>query len=83
MKVYWIRIAPLKPQLTNYKAFLTRKVEKLAEEKRKEFNFLFRMKTTNLYIFISKLNYIKMLRHETITRNINKTMCSIFKNLSN
>lgn len=41
------------------------------------------MKTTNSYIFTSELNHKKMLRRETITRDVNRIMRSVSKNLPN
>jgi integrase len=83
LEAYWIRIDRSKRGPTNHKAFLTREGRKLVEERRKDFNFLFLMKTMNSYIFTSELNHTQMLSRETITRDVNKVMRSVSKSLPN
>lgn len=77
---HWIGIDRSKRGPANHKAFLTREGKKGVEERRKDFNFLFLMKTTDSYIFTSELNHPKMLSSETITRDVNKIMRSVSKN---
>lgn len=79
----WIGIDRSKRGTANHKAFLTREGRKVVEERRKDFNFLFLMKTMDSYIFTSELNHTKMLSRETITRDVNKIMRSVSKSLPN
>ena len=83
LEAHWIGIDRSKRGLTNHKAFLTREGRKVVEERRKDFNFLFLMKTMDSYIFTSELNHTKMLSRETITRDVNKIMRSVSKILPN
>ena len=53
------------------------------EEERKDFNFLFLMKSMDSYIFTSELNHTKRLSCETITRDVNKIIGSVSKSLPN
>ena len=80
---HWIGIDRSKRGPANHKAFLTREGRKVVEERRKDFNFLFLMKTMDSYIFTSELNHTKMLSRETITRDVNKIMRSVSKSLPN
>ena len=83
LEEYWIGIDCSKRGSANYKAFLTREEKRVVEKRRKDFNFLFLMKTMDLYIFTSESNFTKMLSRETITRDINKIMRSVAKSLPN
>ena len=83
LEAHWIVIDRSKRGLANHKAFLTREGRKVVEERRKDFNFLFLMKTMDSYIFTSELNHTKMLSRETITRDVNKIMRSVSKILPN
>lgn len=57
----WIGIDRSKRGPANHKAFLTREGKKVVEERRKDFNFRFLMKTMDSYVFTSELNHKKML----------------------
>ena len=83
LEAHWIGIDRSKRGPANHKAFLTREGRKVVEERRKDFNFLFLMKTMDSYIFTSELNHTKMLSRETITRDVNKIMGSVSKSLPN
>jgi len=83
LKEYWIGIDRSKRGPANYKAFLTPEGKKVVQEREKDFEFLFRMKTTNSYIFTSETNNTKPLSRETLTRDINKVMRSVSENLVN
>jgi len=83
LEAHWIGIDRSKRGPANHKAFLTREGRKLVEERRKDFNFLFLMKTMDSFIFTSELNHTKMLSRETITRDVNKIMRSVSKSLPN
>ena len=83
LEKHWIRIDRSKLGPANHKAFLTGEERKLVDERRKDFNFLFLMKTMDSFIFPSELNHTKMLSRETITRDVNKIMRSVSKSLPN
>ena len=80
---HWIGVDRSKRGPANHKAFLTREGKKVVEERRKDFNFLFLMKTMDSYVFTSELNHKKMLSRETITRDVNRIMGSVSKILPN
>lgn len=83
LESHWIGIDRSKRGPANHKAFLTREGKKVVEERRKDFNFLFLMKTMDSYVFTSELNHKKMLSRETITRDVNRIMRSVSKSLPN
>jgi site-specific recombinase XerD len=83
LEAHWIVIDRSKRGPANHKAFLTREGKKVVEEGRKDFDFLFLMKTMYSYIFTSELNHNKMLSRETITRDVNRIMRSASKSLPN
>ena len=83
LEAHWIGIDRSKRGPANHKAFLTREGKRVVEERRKDFNFLLLMKSIDSYIFTSELNHSKMLSRETITRDINKIMRSVSKNIPN
>ena len=83
LKSHWIGIDRSKRGPANHKAFLTREGKKLVEERRKDFKFIFLMKTMDSYVFTSELNHKKMLSRETITRDVNRIMRSVSKSLPN
>ena len=75
----WIGIDRSKKGPSNHKVFLTHKGKKLVEERKKDFEFLFLMKNSDSYVFMSESNHCKKLTRETITRDINKVMRSVSK----
>ena len=81
LESHWIGINRSKRGPANHKAFLTREGKKLVKERKKDFDFLFLMKNPNSYIFTSEYNHAIMLSRETITRDVNKVMRSVSKNL--
>ena len=83
LEAHWIAIDRSKRGPANHKAFLTREGKKVLEERRKDFNLLFLMKTMDSYVFASELNHKKILSRETITRDVNRIMLSVSKSLPN
>lgn len=81
LESYWIGIDRSKRGPANHKAFLTREGRKLVDERKKDFEFLFIMKNLDSYIFTSESNHQQMLSRETITRDVNRVMRSVSKNL--
>ena len=70
LESHWIAIDRSKRGPANHKAFLTPEGKKLVEERKKDFEFLFLMKTPDSYIFTSESNHNQMLSRETITRDV-------------
>lgn len=83
LKEHWIGIDRSKRGPANHKAFLTGKGKKIVQEREKDFEFLFLIKTTNSYIFTSETNNTKPLSRETLTRGVNKAMHAASENLVN
>ena len=61
----------------NHKAFLTSEGKKLVKARKRDFKFLFAMKSKDSYIFTSDRKPYKMLRRETITMDVNKVVRSV------
>ena len=81
VELNWIAIDRSKRGPANHKAFLTKEGEKLVRERRKDFELLFLMKNDDSYVFTSELKHDQMLSRETITRDVNKAMRSVAKNI--
>ena len=81
LQSHWIAIDRSKRGPANHKAFLTPEGKKLVEERKKDFEFLFLMKTLDSYIFTSESNHNRMLSRETITRDVNRVMRSVSKSI--
>ena len=81
LEYHWIAIDRSKRGSSSYKAFLTQEGKKVVKEREKDFKFLFHMKTPNSYVFTSELHHDRMLRRETITRDVNRVMRSVSRSL--
>lgn len=81
VELNWIAIDRSKRGPANHKAFLTSEGKKLVNERRKDFELLFLMKNYDSYVFTSELKHDQMLCRETITRDVNKAMRSVAKNI--
>jgi integrase len=81
LELNWIAIDRSKLGPANHKAFLTSEGKKLVNERKKDFELLFLMKNADSYVFTSELKPDQMLRRETITRDVNKAMRSVARNL--
>jgi site-specific recombinase XerD len=66
---HWISIDRSKRGASSHKAFLTQEGVKVVKEK--DFKSLFHMKNSDSYVFTSELHHDRMLRRETITRDVN------------
>jgi len=73
-KKNWIAIDRSKRGPSNYKAFLTKEGTKIIQDRKKDFELIFLMKTPDAYFFSSQLNHYKPVRREIITNNVNKIM---------
>ena len=78
----WISIDRLKRGPSNHKAFLTLEGKKIVKARKRDFEFLFLMKTKDSYVFSSERESNKKLRRETITMDVNRVMHSVSKDLS-
>ena len=74
---HWIGIDRSKREPVNYKAFLLVNINQLCLKDKKDFDFLFLMKSGNSYIFTPETNSDKPLTRETLTRDINKAMKAV------
>lgn len=83
LEEHWIGIDRSKRGAANHKAFLTREGKKIVLEREKYFKFLFLMKPENSYIFTSETNNDIHLSLETLTRDVNKVMRAVSKNIVN
>lgn len=78
----WISIDRLKRGPSNYKAFLTLEGKKIVKARKRDFEFLFLMKTKDSYVFTSERKSNKKLQRETITIDVNRVMHSVSNDLS-
>ena len=60
--------------------FLTKEGKKIIQEFQ-GFQFIFLIKETDAYVFTSEVNYYKNLRREAITKDVNKVMRVVSKQL--
>ena len=72
----WIAIDCSKRGPSNHKAFLTK-----VYDRKKDFELIFLMKELDAYLFISESDHFKKLRREAITRDVNKIMRLVSKQL--
>ena len=81
LKEGWISIDRLKKGPANHKAFLTSEGKKIVKARKRDFEFLFAMKSKYSYVFTSDQKPYQMLRRETITMDVNKVMNTVSKYL--
>ena len=81
LKEGWVSIDRLKRGPANHKAFLTAEGKRIVKLRKRDFEFLFEMKTKDCYIFTSDKKPNQMLRRETLTMDVNKIMHSVSKSL--
>ena len=62
---------------------LTEEGKKLFKEREKDFNYLFFMRSSDSYIFTSESNYNQPISRETFTKDLNKVLQNVSKNLAN
>ena len=77
----WIAIDRSKRGPSNHKAFLTKEGKKIIQDRKKDFQLIFLMKELDAYLFTSESNHFKKLRREAITRDVNKIMRLVSKQL--
>jgi len=81
LEYHWIAIDRSKRGPSSHKAFLTQEGKKVVKERERDFKFLFHMKTRDSYVFTSELHHDRMLRRDTITRDVNRVMRSVSRSL--
>lgn len=82
IKNHWIAIDRVKRGPANHKAFLTYKGKSLIKDRQRDFEIIFSMKENDSYIFTSEKNHNKMLRRETLTKDVNSVTRNASQRLS-
>jgi len=77
----WIAIDRSKRGPSNHKAFLTKEGKKILQDRKKDFELIFLMKELDAYLFTSEADHFKKLRREAITKDVNKVMRVVSKQL--
>lgn len=78
----WIAIDRSKRGPSNHKAFLTKEGKKLIQNRQKDFEFIFLMKEPNSYVFTSEAQHTKPLGRVVVTKDVNKIMRQVSKQLN-
>ena len=78
----WIAIDRSKRGPSNHKAFLTKEGKKLIQDRQKDFELIFLMKEPNSYVFTSEAQHTKPLGRVVVTKDVNKMMRQVSKQLS-
>jgi integrase len=78
----WIAIDRSKRGPSNHKAFLTKEGKKLIQDRQKDFELIFLMKEPNSYVFTSEAQHTKPLGRVVVTKDVNKIMRQVSKQLS-
>jgi len=81
VKNHWISIHHFKRDSNNSKAFLTEEGKKILQAREKDFEIIFHNKIQNSYIFTSEFRPDRMLRRETMSRDINQRIKSVSSHL--
>ena len=77
----WIAIDRSKRGPSNHKAFLNKEGKQIIQERQKDFELIFLMKEPDSYIFTSEANHFKKLGRVVITKDVNKAMRQVSKQL--
>ena len=78
----WIAIDRSKRGPTNHKAFLTKEGKKIIKDRQKDFQLIFLMKKPESFLFTSESHHSKPIRREVITKDVNKLMHQVSKQLN-
>ena len=78
----WIAIDRSKRGPSNHKAFLTKEGKKLIHNRQKDFELIFLMKEPNSYVFTSEAQHTKPLGRVVVTKDVNKIMRQVSKQLN-
>lgn len=77
----WIAIDRSKRGPASHKAYLSKQGKQILKSRQKDFDLLYLFKEDNSYIFTSQLGHNKHIRREQITKDINKIMALVSKDL--
>jgi integrase len=77
----WIAIDRSKRGPASHKAYLSKQGKQILKSRQKDFDLLYLFKEDNSYIFTSQLDHNKHIRREQITKDINKIMALVSKDL--
>ena len=77
----WIAIDRSKRGPASHKAYLSKQGKQILKSRKKDFDLLYLLKENKSYIFTSQLDHNKHIRREQITKDINKIMALVSKNL--
>lgn len=77
----WIAIDRSKRGPASHKAYLSKQGKQILKSRKKDFDLLYLLKEDKSYIFTSQLDHNKHIRREQITKDINKIMALVSKNL--
>ena len=77
----WIAIDRSKRGPASHKAYLSKQGKQILKSRKKDFDLLYLLKEDKSYIFTSQLDHNKHIRREQITKDINKIMPLVSKNL--
>lgn len=77
----WVKIDRSKRGPASHKAYLSKQGKQILKSRQKDFNLLYLFKDDNSYIFSSQLDHNQHIRREQITKDINKIMALVSKNL--
>ena len=66
-----------------HKAFLTKEGKKIIKDRQKDFQLIFLMKKSESFLFTSEPHYSKSIQHWVITKDVNKLMRQVSKQLNN
>ena len=77
----WIAIDRSKRGPASHKAYLSKQGKQILKSRQKDFDLLYLFKEYDSYIFTSQLDHNKPIRREQITKDINKIMALVSKNL--
>lgn len=80
-KENWIAIDRSKRGPSNHKAFLTKEGKKTIQDRQKDFQLILLTKEPDSYLFTAESNYYKPLDRVVITRDVNKVMREVSKQL--
>ena len=78
----WIEINCFKRGRASHNVYLSKQGKQILKSRRKDLYLLYLSKDDNSYIFTSQFNHNKPIRREQITKDINKIMALVSKNLS-
>lgn len=77
----WIEIDRSKRGPVSHKTYLSKQGKQILKSRQKDFDLLYLFKEDKSYIFSSQLDHNKPIRREQITKDINKIMALVSKNL--